>query len=287
MADPVASFAGGPEASYSPGEAVAIRTDPTEPGDVVVEVDGIRVEVLHSATPGTPGDSGAANTGGEPDASTGSTGETGGNTGELIVVLPADLTPGTHALTLTIRGKTITLQLEVGNPSTGGSSARDLVASLIEQAVAQLQAHLAQNPGDTAAAALLAQLTSAAQTLEQMTDAEVEALYQQLMANALPPSDLPGSCVAAKSNFEARMKAMLRSARLAAWLAQRHAENGAKGSNLPVLLAQARMEEATRRVLAYAAAASSLCGEDSLTREAERGSRANGRSNRAAAGGTR
>lgn len=198
---------------------------------------------------------------------------------EAVVVVP-DLPPGTHTLTLDVRGKTITVSFDVaaGLPSTG--DARQYVADLIAEALRLLDDYLATHPDDTAAANLRAQLAAAQAQLASLSDEELQALYQQFAANPLPPSDAPGSCVAAAAGHKLRVNAFLRTARLTSWLAAKLAAHKTDAAHVAVVLAQARMDEALRRLVAYTQAVMDSCGNDAALEQETQAAR--GRSQRSA-----
>lgn len=259
---PTASFTSD-SSTVRPGEAVGIEVsqpagqDPASTQDPVTgEVDGSPVDVV------VPGG------------------------GEAVVVVP-DLPAGTHTLTLHVRGKTVTLNFDVTDlPLTG--DARENLAALIAEALRLLDEHLASHLQDTAAAGLRAQLAAAQALLASLTDAQVQALYQQLMANGMPAADAPGACVAASAQQEARMNAMLRTARLTAWLAAKHAAHPTHGTQVAVLLAQARMDESLRRLVTYTHAVMTRCnGNADLAQRLEQVRGAHDRSAKAAAAALR
>jgi hypothetical protein len=180
---------------------------------------------------------------------------------EAVVVVP-DLPAGTHTLTLKVHGQNISFDFESvpGQPLAG--DARQFVADLIAEALRLLDEHLAAHPDDTAAADLRAQLLAAQAQLASLSDAELQAIYEQFHANPLPASEAPGACVSTRAGHEARVNALLRTARLTSWLAAKHAERKTEGTHVAVLLAQARMDEALRRLLAYTQAVIDSCGDD-------------------------
>lgn len=198
---------------------------------------------------------------------------------EAVVVVP-DLAPGTHSLTLHVRGQQISLSFDVGPGQPPSGDARQNVADMIAEALRLLDEYLAAHPDDAAAADLRAQLAAAQALLASMTEAELQALYQLFTANPLPPSDAPGSCAAASAGYEVRVNAFLRKARLTSWLAARHAAQKTDASLVAVVLAEARMEEALRRLVAYTNAVTGACnGTADL---AQRTEKARGRSHRSA-----
>jgi hypothetical protein len=198
---------------------------------------------------------------------------------EAVVVVP-DLAPGTHSLTLHVRGQQISLSFDVGPGQPPSGDARQNVADMIAEALRLLDEYLAAHPDDAAAADLRAQLAAAQALLASMTDAELQALYQLFTANPLPPSDAPGSCAAASAGYEVRVNAFLRKARLTSWLAARHAAQKTDASRVAVVLAEARMEEALRRLVAYTNAITGAC--NGTAELAQRTENARGRSHRSA-----
>jgi len=217
--------------SFSPGEAVGVPLTPdAAQGEITAEIDQAPTDVV------VDGD-------------------------EAVVVVP-DLPPGTHTLTLKVRGKKISLSFDVaaGLPLTG--DARQYVADLIAEALRLLDDYLAAHPDDTAAADLRAQLAAAQAQLASLSDEELQALYEQFAANPLPSADAPGSCVAAAAGHKARLNAFLRTARLTSWLAAKLSAHKADATHVAVVLAQARMDEALRRLVAYTQAVMQSCNAD-------------------------
>ena len=234
--------------SLSPGEAVGIPLTPdATQGEVTGEIDQVPTDVV------VDGD-------------------------EAVVVVP-DLPPGTHTLTLKVRGKKISFSFNVAAGQVTGD-ARQYVANLIAEALRLLDDYLAAHPEDTAAADLRAQLAAAQAELASLSDEELQALYEQFAANPLPSADAPGSCVSAAAGHKARVNAFLRTARLTSWLAAKLSAHKADATHVAVLLAQARMDEALRRLIGYTQAVMQSCnGDAALEQETEK---ARGRRERSA-----
>jgi hypothetical protein len=262
---------------FAPGEAVEIVLENVTPGEATAVISPVTDDTGTGGT-GTgdtgTGDTGSGGTGtdtGTGDTGLGSTGtdgsESGGTpvtidqpgTNEGVVILPTDLPPGRYTLTLHVRGKELVLYFDV-SPTSASQDARQSINDLIQQALAQLDAYLTNNVGDVAAAALRDRLAALATSLASASPEDLAAWQQQFAANDLPSLDVPASCSAATAQYKVRVRKMLNTARLASWLSARNVDAPSHASEVAALLAHARMEEAMRRLLAYAEAVRQVCG---------------------------
>jgi hypothetical protein len=185
--------------------------------------------------------------------------------GEAVIVVP-ELPPGSHTVTVDAGGQTTTVDLEVV-PTPPTADARQQLADMIAEALRQLDEYLAAHPEDKTAADLRDALAAALALLPSLSDAEVQALYQQFTANPLPSSDPPGSCATVAAGQQARVDALLRKVRQTSWLAAKHAAQKSDATHVAVVLAQAHMHQALLRLAAYAQAVIATCGADALLQD--------------------
>lgn len=181
--------------------------------------------------------------------------------GGWVVVLPVDLPPGEHQITVRIGNNVYLLPIHLAQVPAG-FQAREQLAARLQEAIDDLTQWVAANPGDAAAAALLAQLVELSSQLASASEADVATLAQALQANELPDAAWPGSCVAAKAQWNKSLKAALRASHLATWLAARHQAEKTGFTRMAVLLAEARAQSFGRRLAAQADTLFARCGVD-------------------------